>query len=308
MSDAPEFSDKKPKPIFNPDDVVEPEAAPEVAEAKADEADANAKAEAAKAEAAKAEAAKAEAAKAEAAKADDKKADDKKADAKADAKKDAKKDAKAAAASGTATGEVAPAAATDSEFAGRDVVYVQAPVPPRLKSNRGVGALLAVLGALVFGAVFAAAVTVAFFFNNSTTVVAAFTDFVQNAAFWVPVLVFLVAFVLLVLVLNRAGWAAHIFGSLLVAVAVYFGSIGILLLLGVVVGAGAGEALGSFGALATNPIIVIAALVAREVSIWIGLAISARGRRVKARNHEIVDEWEREHADTRAQYERATTT
>jgi hypothetical protein len=120
--------------------------------------------------------------------------------------------------------------------------------------------------------------------------------------------VFLVAFVLLVLVVNRAAWPAYIFGSILVAAAVYFGSIGILMLLGVVVGAGDGEALGSFGALATNPIIIIAALVAREVSIWMGLAISARGRRVKARNHEIVDEWEREHADTRAQYERATTT
>jgi len=286
MSDAPEFSDKKPKPIFNPDDVVEPDEAPAVAEAEKAAADAKADAAAA---AAKAEA---DAKQAEA------KADAKKADAKADAKKDAK------AASGTATGEVKPA---DSEFAGRDVVYVQAPVPPRLKSNRGVGSLLAVLGAAIFAAAFAGAVTVAFLFNNSATVGAAFTGFIQNAAFWVPVLVFLVAFVLLVLIVNRAGWAAHIFGSLLVALVVYFGSIGILLLLGVVIGADEGAALGSFGTLATNPIIIIAALVAREVSIWIGLAISASGRRVKARNHEIVDEWEKEHADTRAQYERATT-
>jgi hypothetical protein len=281
MSDAPEFSDKKPKPIFNPDDVVEPDEAPVVEEAKADAAEAKADATDAKAEAASA-----------------------KADAKA-AKADAKADAKAPAASGTATGEVAPA--TGSEFAGRDVVYVQAPVPPRLKSNRGVGSLLAVLGAVVFGALFAGAVTVAFYLNNAATVGAAFSDFIQNAAFWVPVLVFLVAFVLLVLIVNRAGWAAHIFGSLIVALVVYFGSIGILLLLGAVVGAGTNEALGSFAGLATNPIIIIAALVAREVSIWIGLAISASGRRVKARNHEMVDEWEKEHADTRAQYERATT-
>ena len=53
------------------------------------------------------------------------------------------------------------------------------------------------------------------------------------------------------------------------------------------------------GYLLSQPFIIIAALVAREVSIWIGLAISARGRRVKSRNHEIVDEWEKEHADTR---------
>jgi hypothetical protein len=290
MSDAP--ADDKPKPIFNPDD-AEPSAAPLIdfggdkkpeeapaakAEAKAEVADAKADAAAAKADKAAAKAAE-----------------------KADTKPAPKADAK-----GSATGEVAPA--TDSDFAGREVVYVQAPVPPRLKSNRAVGSLLAVLGAAIFAAVFAGAVTLAFFFNDSTTVGTAFTDFIQNAAFWVPVLVFLVSFVLLVLVVNRAGWAAHVFGSLLVAVVVYFGSIGILLLLGAVIGAGTNEALGSFGGLATNPIIIIAALVAREVSIWIGLAISARGRRVKARNHEIVDDWEREHADTRAQYERATTT
>ena len=270
MSDVPadspdSTSDKKPKPIFNPDDVVEPDEAPGMADPDPAKAKADAKA------------------------------------AKSDAKA-AKSDAKATA--GTATGEVTPGG---SDFAGREVVYVQAPVPPRLRSNRGVGSLLAVLGAAIFGAIFAGAVTVAFYLNNSATVGSAFTNFIQNAAFWVPVLVFLVAFVLLVLIVNRAGWAAHILGSLFVALAVYFGSIGILLLIGLVVGAGATEALGSFAGLATNPIIIIAALVAREVSIWMGLAISASGRRVKARNHELVDEWEKEHADTRAQYERATT-
>ncbi|MES1170419.1 MAG: hypothetical protein ABUL47_07010, partial [Leifsonia sp.] len=94
-----------------------------------------------------------------------------------------------------------------------------------------------------------------------------------------------------------------VFGSLVVAVAVYFGTIGILSLLGVV----GGQSVGTFSELAANPIIIIGALVAREVSIWMGLAISASGRRVKARNHEMVDAWEKEHADTRAQYERAST-
>ena len=40
-------------------------------------------------------------------------------------------------------------------FAGREVVYVQAPIPPRLQGNRGVGSLLAVLGAVVFAALYA---------------------------------------------------------------------------------------------------------------------------------------------------------
>lgn len=271
MSDAP--SDKsadKPKPIFNPDDVAEPSSSPLI------ETKAEAKAEAAEA--------KADAA---AAKAD----------------KEAKTDAKTAA--GTATGEVAP---EGSEFAGREVVYVQAPVPPRLRGNRGIGSLLAVLGAVVFAAVFAGASIASFFLQGDTAPMSTFALFIQSAIFWVPVLVFLVAFVLLVLIVNRAGWAAHVFGSLLVAVAVYFGSIGILLAVAGISAAATGGAGETFAGLAVNPFIIIAALAAREVSIWIGLAISARGRRVKARNHEIVDEWEREHADTRAQYERATTT
>jgi hypothetical protein len=219
-----------------------------------------------------------------------------------------------ATATGTATGEVAPVVtdttpapgttpATDSEFAGREVVYVQAPIPPRLKGNRGVGALLAVLGALVFAAIFAALgfvlVAVGLAAPGAT-----FAQFVLSPEFLIPVPIFLVAFVLLVLIVNRGGWAAHVFGSLVVGLAVYFGTAGVASLLYTVSGAGVPP----FGDLLSNPYIIVAALIAREVAIWIGLAIAARGRRVKARNLELVDEWEQEHAETKAQYERAGAT
>jgi hypothetical protein len=264
--------DGKPKPIFNPDDVVEPAEAPADA-APVDEAPAE--------QGEKPKPAK---------------------KPKADKTEPATTDADAA---GTATGEVAPAG---SEFAGREVVYVQAPIPPRLRGNRGVGSLLAVLGAVVFAVIFAVASVVAFVLKGDSDPMSTFSLFLQNAVFWVPVLVFLVAFVLLVLVVNRAGWAAHVFGSLLVGLAVYFGSIGILLLIGNIGAAATGDAPGTFGALALNPFVIIAALVAREVSIWVGLAIAARGRRVRARNVELVDEWEAEHAETKARYEQAGTT
>jgi len=192
-----------------------------------------------------------------------------------------------------------------SDFAGREVVYVQAPIPPKLKGNRGVGSALAVLGAAVFALVYAIAMIVAFALRGGGDPLAAFSDFIQNAAFWVPVLVFLVAFVLLVLLVNRAGWAAHVFGSAIVALVVYFGSIGVLLLLGQIVGAASGESGGSFATIASQPFVIIAALAAREVAIWIGFAIAARGRRVRDRNTLIVDEWERENAELRAKYERA---
>jgi hypothetical protein len=268
--------DKKPKPIFNPDDVVEPDAV--VADSKTGEVVDPIPADVAVKEPAVAKPAR---------------------------KPKADKSDKPAAAAGGATGEVAPAS-SGSDFAGREVVYVQAPIPPRLRGNRGLGSLLAVLGAVLFAFLFAAAIVASFFLQGQKDPMGIFAQFIQNSFFWVPVLVFLLAFVLLVLVVNRAGWAAHVFGSLLVALVVYFGSIGILLLVANIGAAASGDdSPATFGNLATNPIIIIAALVAREVAIWIGLAISARGRRVKARNLELVDEWEREHADTKAQYEQA---
>ncbi|MBX3195636.1 MAG: hypothetical protein KF727_11145 [Microbacteriaceae bacterium] len=287
MSDTSD-SGKTPKPIFNPDDVVEPDDAPpaEAAASAAEKGDKPAKSGKKSSKAAA--------------------ADESDAAATATGQVDAA-DAPAPTGEGT-TAEGTTAEAPASDFAGREVVYVQAPIPPRLRGNRGVGSLLAVLGAVLFGAVYAGAMIVAFVLRGAGAPMDAFAAFIQNAAFWVPVLLFLVAFVLLVLLVNRAGWAAHVFGSLLVALVVYFGSIGLLLLLGQIVGAASGEQGATFAGIATQPFLIIAALVAREVAIWVGLAISARGRRVKARNVELVDEWEREHADTKARYEQAGAT
>jgi hypothetical protein len=264
--------DKKPKPIFNPDDVVEP--AVDFGDAPKDPTPADVAVE----EPAVVEPVVVE-----------------------KVEKPKKADKPKAA---FATGEVAPAdPAAGSDFAGREVVYVQAPIPPRLKGNRGVGSALAVLGAAVFAAIYAALGYVLIAVGLAAPG-ATFAEFILSPEFLIPVPIFLVAFVLLVLLVNRGGWAAHVFGSLLVGLAVYFGTAGVASLLFAV----SGSDVPSFGNLLSQPFIVIAALIAREVSIWIGLAISARGRRVKARNLELVDEWETEHADTKAQYERAGAT
>ena len=211
---------------------------------------------------------------------------------------------------GTATGEVAPVAATGevepaaSAYAGQQVVYVQAPLPPKVRGNRVVGVLLALLGTVVFAVVYAgaAAIPLAIRFSGDGFS-PAFSAFVQNAIFWIPILMFALAFILLTVVLNRAGWWAHVLGSLLVAVFVYFASIGLLLLVGNVFSLTPTQASSAFGALATNPLMIAAALVAREVSIWIGLAIAARGRRVKARNVETRTAWDREQEEKKAEYE-----
>jgi hypothetical protein len=167
--------------------------------------------------------------------------------------------------------------------------------------------LLALLGAVVFAVLYAVVVAGVISVAVSGTFVAvSFSSFLQSAAFWVPVLVFTLAFILLVLILNRAGWWAHIIGSLLVALAVYFGTIGLLLVSSGLLFPGEAKGL-TFGTVATQPTVILAAIVAREVAIWFGLAIAARGRRVKTRNVESRTAWDKEQAEKKAGIERAAT-
>jgi hypothetical protein len=169
---------------------------------------------------------------------------------------------------------------TESAPGAERVVYVNAPVPPKVRSNRVVGSLLALLGAVLFAIVYAlVAVVVLATPLGASFPSRDFTGFIRDASFWVPVLFFAIGFVLVVLLLNRAAWWAHVLGSLLVAAIVYFGSIGVLLLLNQI-----GDEPRGFGYFAVNPLVVTAALVAREVSIWIGFLIALRGGRVKTLN------------------------
>lgn len=180
------------------------------------------------------------------------------------------------------TSESATATATltdekaESPLAGERVVYVTNPTPPKARSNRIVGSLLALAGTLVFavgyGLVGAAYIAV-------TGSALGFGDFITDAIFWIPVLFFTIGFVLVAVLLNRAAWWVHVLGSLLVALITYFGSVGMLLLVHQIAGSSVG-----FTATAFSPFVIAAAVVAREVSIWVGLLISRRGTRLTASN------------------------
>lgn len=186
---------------------------------------------------------------------------------------------------------------------GPQYVYVHAPAEPKKHGNRGIGSLIAIGSAIIYAAVFALVVfVIRLLLVNEVTFA-----FVLQPSFYVPVLFYVIGLVLLVLVLNRAGWAAYVVGSILVGVLVYFGTIGVLAL-GQNVVAMTSQAAGLvFGALVFDPFVIAAALVAREVSLWMGHLISRRGRRVKARNAEARDAWQRELADTRAERDRASS-
>lgn len=181
------------------------------------------------------------------------------------------------------------------------VVYVETPAPPRKKGNRGVGSALAIVSGLVFTAVFALVVALI----ASVTGVGQFTlSLITQPTFFIPVLFYIIGTVLLVLIVNRAGWAAYVVGSLFVALLVYFGTVGVLLLGQGVILKTPAEAAELLSRGLQNPLVIAAALVAREVSMWTGALISRRGRSLKARNADARAAWEREVAETRAEQER----
>lgn len=185
----------------------------------------------------------------------------------------------------------------------QQVIYVQTPAPPTKKGNRGIGALIAVLSGIIFTAALAIVTAII-----GAVATGRFSfSFLASATFYLPTLFFVIGFVLLVLLANRANWWAYIFGSILVAVLVYFGTVGALLLSAGVILKTPEEAAALFGSGLVNPIVVAAALLAREVSLWTGSIIARRGRTLKVRNAEARAAWEREVAEKRAEYDRAAT-
>lgn len=202
------------------------------------------------------------------------------------------------------TGEVAPAATTGEVAPAAPVqtVYVTAPVPPRKKGNRGLGSVLAIVAAIVFAAAYLGVAALLILFVRPDGVADAVGAFATGPLFYVPVLAFLVLMVLWALLANRASWWAWVLGSLVIAVLVYFVSIGALLLIAGGFGLTAGEAAETFARLALNPVIIAAALLAREAAVWFGAAIAARGRRVRERNYAAWETFEREEAEKRAEF------
>ncbi|MDQ1573802.1 MAG: hypothetical protein QOH44_1361 [Actinomycetota bacterium] len=181
-----------------------------------------------------------------------------------------------------------------------NVVYIEAPQAPRKKGNRAIGSLIALASAVVFALLYA----VILFLVELGIAGSANFQFLSQGGFWAPVVVFAVGFIILVLIVNRAGWAAYVVGSLAVGVFVYFGTSAAILLInaGILQQSQVGE---FFHAALINPAIIIAGLLAREVSLWVGFAIAARGRRVRARNVESREAYERDIAAKRAEYDRA---
>ena len=177
-------------------------------------------------------------------------------------------------------------------------VYVTAPTPPKRKNNRLAGVLYALLATVVFCILFIGVAAIVLYQQYPADIARFLPEFLRTLAFLVPSILFLVGFVILTLLANRAGWWAYVLGSFLVAAFVYFGTIGVVLLSRDVIAMTPREAAEAFSIVAVNQWVIIATIIAREVSIWFGAPIARRGRRLTEQNAEALAAFERERAST----------
>lgn len=182
-------------------------------------------------------------------------------------------------------------------------LYMQTPLPPEVKGNRGAGVLISLLATVAFAILYAGVIALwqAPHFPPSTFLNDGLLPWVLNWGFAAAVVSFFVALTVLVLILGKAGWWAYVLFSLLGAAFVWVGTaVGNAVTVFL-----SGESVGltpyllavDYGMLFP---VIAAALVAREVMVWFGAWIGARGRKVKRQNAEAVVEYEKALAEAQA--------
>ena len=199
----------------------------------------------------------------------------------------------AGAAAASASPDTAPPAAPAPPSP--QAIYVQAPTEPKPRGNRGFGVLVGLLATVVFALLYAGVSYLVILGQNPVPdAVRVLGQFLAQPVFWIPVIFFFLAFALLAVVLNRAAWWTWAVFGLLTAVIVYFAYIG-----GALLTVAAWQfTIAETGEFLSNqwlsPYAIIAAVVARELPIWFGGWIAARGRTVTERNRQAREEYERQ--------------
>lgn len=175
-------------------------------------------------------------------------------------------------------------------------LYMQTPLPPELKGNRGAGTLIALLATFVFALVYAGgiALLVAWEYPASTFVDEGLLPRLLTIGFAAAVISFFVAQLVLVLIFGKAGWWLYVLGGFFVAVFVWLATfIGMALQDRFVGGETVDWGIGAlFADYAFAYAALVAAVIAREISLWFGVWIGARGRKVRLRNAETLAEYE----------------
>ena len=175
-------------------------------------------------------------------------------------------------------------------------IFVQVPEPPRKRGNRGAAGLIGLLAAIVFAALSFGIIYGYGFLSGQVTSASASgdaLDVIRSWAFWLPVVAFFLGFWLLGAVLNRARWPHWVIWGLLVGVVAYGGY-----LLGALFEARfweltSREGLSMIDQQLFSPFAILSFVLGRELTIWFGAWVAARGKRVAALNDEAQREYER---------------
>ena len=179
---------------------------------------------------------------------------------------------------------------------GAQPIFVQAPEAPRPRGNRAAAGAIGLLAALSFGVLYLAVWVGLGLIDGSVTVGSIGTALLAALgtwALWVPVVVFFVAFWLLGAIINRGRWAAWVIFGLIVGVAAYGGH-----LLGQLFQAPFWNLTAAEGAELVEgqllaPLAIAAFIIGRELTIWFGSWVAARGKRMTELNVEARREYER---------------
>lgn len=174
-------------------------------------------------------------------------------------------------------------------------IFVQAPEPPLVRGNRGAAGAIGLLTTLIFAVVYLAARLLFSGINivDSQELLDETMAQVSSFAFWVPVVVFFLAFWLLGAFVNRGRWGYWVVFGLLVGLAAYAGHV-----IGAVIQANpwqitADQAMSIMREEALAPAAIVALVLGRELPIWFGGWIARRGRRITVENGEAQEEYER---------------
>lgn len=178
-------------------------------------------------------------------------------------------------------------------------LYFQQPSPPTLKANRLAGILISLLATAVFALIYAGLLAAwrAPLFPPSTFLAEGLLPYLTSLGFILPVVAFFVAMAVLVLIFNRSGWWVYVIFGIIVA-ALVWGAAGAGYSLSPELADAEdlareyGLSLEHIASFALTIPGIMAGLAAREVAIWFGAWIGARGRRVKRRNAEAMQEYE----------------
>lgn len=215
----------------------------------------------------------------------------------------------AVAAPAPATGSIHVDEATARAAAtGTPIVLVETPQPPKRRGARSVGFLVAILSTIVFGALLAGAILlIGFLFDRGFDLSDALVELWLQPTWLLPVVVFFVAYWLLTIIVNRAGWWAHVLGGFIVAVLTAAVAV---IALRIEDAGGWSDWRDAFDGqpqswvpFVLTPLVLATLVLAREVPIWLGGIVAKRGRIAKRRNAEEREAFERENEEKIAAYE-----